>query len=102
MTPGARPQDAAVKTGLAAVRDELKPLPSQYRTEPVALPTVCMRMTLHGAERKLLARLEAAIMKSGSPSMKVGGKHAGDPWSHRPEIGCDIGGAGDLREPQIL
>src|SRR3954462_14885155 len=73
MTPGARPQDAVVKTGLAAARDEPKPLPSQYRTEPVALPTVRMRMTSHGAERKLLPRLETASMKSGAPSMKVGG-----------------------------
>src|SRR3954464_497072 len=73
MTPGARPQDAAVKTGLAAARDGLKLLPSQYWTGPVAAPTVLIRMTLHGAERKLSARLETAIMKSGSPSMKVGG-----------------------------
>src|SRR5919199_6709639 len=62
MTPGARPQDAAVKTGSAAARDGPNPPPFQYRTDPVAPPTVRMRMTLHGAERKLLPRLLTAIM----------------------------------------
>src|SRR5690348_6721998 len=73
MTPGARPQDAVVKTGLAAARDGPKPLPSQYRTGPVAPPVVCIRTTLHGDALRLLPRLETAIRKSGSPSMKVGG-----------------------------
>src|SRR3954466_16076539 len=73
MTPGARPQDAAVKTGLAAARDGLKLFPVQYWTGPVGPPAVRIRMTLHGVERKLLPRLATAIMKSGSPSIKVGG-----------------------------
>src|SRR3954454_582428 len=73
MTPGARPQEAAVKTGLAAARDRLKLLPSQYWTGPVGPPAVRIRMTLHGAERKLSPRLATAIIRSGSPSMKVGG-----------------------------
>src|SRR3954453_10312727 len=73
MTPGARPQDAALKTGSAAARDAPKPRPFQYPTGPVALPAVRIRMTSHGAERKLLPRLETAIMRSGAPSTKVGG-----------------------------
>ena len=61
MTPGARPQDAVVKTGLAAARHELKLFPSQYWTGPVAPPAVRIRMTSQGAERKLSPPLATAI-----------------------------------------